>query len=147
MRDDLLALLAINYFIIYIPFVLIKDIIWSNEFSFLIVILKFMLIQITLAKALPEGLRIELPQTWFVLEPQTCYCLTLTWTPNQPIAIRETIRFTNENRGRYDVIVVLKSLLVCNLFMFILFFSSVLTTLINSKWRTLAEFHLLLFFI
>ncbi|KAJ0177100.1 hypothetical protein K1T71_007109 [Dendrolimus kikuchii] len=68
--------------------------------------------QITLAKALPDGLRIKLPGTWFEVGAETCYCVTLTWTPNQPTAMREIIRFTNENRGRYEVIVVLKSVMV-----------------------------------
>ncbi|XP_038212046.1 protein abnormal spindle-like [Zerene cesonia] len=67
--------------------------------------------QITLNKALPPGLIIELPGEWLVLEPETCYCLSMVWSPTQPIALRETIRFTNENRGRYDVIVVLKSVM------------------------------------
>ncbi|PZC82997.1 hypothetical protein B5X24_HaOG208864 [Helicoverpa armigera] len=65
--------------------------------------------QITLGKALPPGLVIHLPGEWLVVEPETCYCLTMMWTPTQPTGIRETIRFTNESRGRYDVIVVLKS--------------------------------------
>ncbi|KAJ2945923.1 hypothetical protein O0L34_g4838 [Tuta absoluta] len=65
--------------------------------------------QITLGKALPPGLIIQLPGEWLVLEPETCYCLTMMWTPTQPTALRESIRFTNEQRGRYDVIVVLKS--------------------------------------
>ncbi|KAG7302798.1 hypothetical protein JYU34_012775 [Plutella xylostella] len=65
--------------------------------------------QITLGKALPEGLIIHLPGEYMTLEPETCYCLTMMWTPMQPTALRETIRFTNESRGRYDVIVVLKS--------------------------------------
>ncbi|XP_026725115.1 protein abnormal spindle [Trichoplusia ni] len=67
--------------------------------------------QITLGKSLPPGLVIELPGEWLVLEPQTCYCITMMWTPVQPTATRETIRFTNENRGRYDVILVLKSVM------------------------------------
>ncbi|KAI5651756.1 abnormal spindle-like microcephaly-assoc'd, ASPM-SPD-2-Hydin domain-containing protein [Phthorimaea operculella] len=67
--------------------------------------------QITLGKALPPGLIIQLPGEWLVLEPETCYCLTMMWTPTQPTALRESIRFTNEQRGRYDVIVVLKSTL------------------------------------
>ncbi|KAF9806478.1 hypothetical protein SFRURICE_001273 [Spodoptera frugiperda] len=67
--------------------------------------------QITLGKSLPPGLVIHLPGEWLVLEPETCYCLTMMWTPTQPTGIRETIRFTNENRGRYDVIVVLKSVM------------------------------------
>ncbi|XP_075973347.1 microtubule assembly factor abnormal spindle [Anticarsia gemmatalis] len=67
--------------------------------------------QITLGKSLPPGLVIQLPGEWLLLEPETCYCVTLMWTPTQPTAMRETIRFTNENRGRYDVIVVLKSVL------------------------------------
>ncbi|KAJ8730212.1 hypothetical protein PYW07_017250 [Mythimna separata] len=65
--------------------------------------------QITLGKSLPPGLVIHLPGEWLVVEPETCYCLTMMWTPTQPTGIRETIRFTNENRGRYDVIVILKS--------------------------------------
>ncbi|XP_068632187.1 protein abnormal spindle [Battus philenor] len=65
--------------------------------------------QITLGRSLPVGLVIDLPRDWLILEPETCYCLTLTWTPMQPTAVRETIRFTNENRGRHDVILVLKS--------------------------------------
>ncbi|XP_049868951.1 protein abnormal spindle [Pectinophora gossypiella] len=65
--------------------------------------------QITLGKALPPGLIIHLPGEWLELEPETCYYLTLTWSPMQPTALRDTIRFINENRGRYDVIVVLKS--------------------------------------
>ncbi|CAH0701318.1 unnamed protein product [Spodoptera exigua] len=67
--------------------------------------------QITLGKSLPAGLVIHLPGEWLVLEPETCYCLTMMWTPTQPTGTRETIRFTNENRGRYDVIVVLKSVM------------------------------------
>ncbi|XP_053607328.1 protein abnormal spindle [Plodia interpunctella] len=67
--------------------------------------------QITLGRSLPPDLVIELPGEWLILEPETCYCLTMLWTPRQPTALRETIRFTNENRGRYDVIVVLKSAL------------------------------------
>ncbi|RVE44466.1 hypothetical protein evm_010870 [Chilo suppressalis] len=65
--------------------------------------------QITLGRSLPAGLIIHLADDWLVLEPETCYCLTLLWTPIQPTAIRDTIRFTNESRGRYDVIVVLKT--------------------------------------
>ncbi|XP_026751723.2 protein abnormal spindle [Galleria mellonella] len=65
--------------------------------------------QITLGRSLPAGLVIHLPEEWLVLEPESCYCLTMLWTPMQPTTLRETIRFTNENRGRYDVIVVLKS--------------------------------------
>ncbi|KAM3964561.1 microtubule assembly factor abnormal spindle [Aphomia sociella] len=67
--------------------------------------------QITLGRSLPAGLVIHLPGEWLILEPETCYCLTMLWTPMQPTALRETIRFTNENRGRYDVIVVLKSVM------------------------------------
>ncbi|KAJ8728030.1 hypothetical protein PYW08_016415 [Mythimna loreyi] len=67
--------------------------------------------QITLGKSLPPGLVIHLPEEWLVVEPETCYCLTMMWTPTQPTGIRETIRFTNENRGRYDVIVILKSVM------------------------------------
>ncbi|CAB3223961.1 unnamed protein product [Arctia plantaginis] len=67
--------------------------------------------QITLGKSLPLGLDIQLPSEWILLEPETCYCVTMSWTPTQPTATRETVRFTNENRGRYDVIVVLKSVL------------------------------------
>ncbi|CAH0750960.1 unnamed protein product [Diatraea saccharalis] len=65
--------------------------------------------QITLGRALPAGLILHLPEEWLVLEPETCYCLTLLWTPIQPLALRDTIRFVSENRGRYDVIVVLKT--------------------------------------
>ncbi|XP_063824828.1 protein abnormal spindle [Ostrinia nubilalis] len=65
--------------------------------------------QITLGRALPAGLVIQLPEEWLELEPETCYCLSMLWTPMQPTALRDTIRFTNENRGRYDVIVVLKT--------------------------------------
>ncbi|XP_013199690.1 protein abnormal spindle [Amyelois transitella] len=65
--------------------------------------------QITLGRSLPPGLVIQLPGEWLVLEPETCYSLTMLWTPRQPTALRETVRFTNESRGRYDVIVVLKS--------------------------------------
>ncbi|XP_041977944.1 protein abnormal spindle [Aricia agestis] len=67
--------------------------------------------QITLGKSLPPGLVIDLLGEWLVVEPETCYCLTMIWTPNQPTALRETLRFTNENRGRYDVIIVLKAVL------------------------------------
>ncbi|XP_073945127.1 microtubule assembly factor abnormal spindle [Choristoneura fumiferana] len=67
--------------------------------------------QVTLSKPLPHGLEIQLPGDWLVLEPETCYCLTMSWTPMQPIALRETIHFANEKRGRYDVIVVLKSVM------------------------------------
>ncbi|CAH0719484.1 unnamed protein product, partial [Brenthis ino] len=67
--------------------------------------------QITLGKALPPGLIIQLPGDFLEVEPETCYCLSLLWTPTQLTALRETIRFTNENRGRYDVIVVLKSVM------------------------------------
>ncbi|KOB64931.1 Microtubule binding protein, partial [Operophtera brumata] len=66
---------------------------------------------ITLERALPPGLDIQLPGEWLELEPETCYSVTLLWTPTQPTAVRETIRFTNECRGRYDVIVVLKSIM------------------------------------
>lgn len=69
--------------------------------------------QITLGRALPAGLIIQLPEEWLVLEPETCYCLSLLWTPLQPTALRDTIRFTTENRGRHDVIVVLKTGMVC----------------------------------
>lgn len=72
----------------------------------------FLWLQITLGKSLPPGLVIHLPGEWLLLEPETCYCVTLMWTPTQPTAMRETIRFTNENRGRYDIIVVLKSVMV-----------------------------------
>ncbi|XP_059045391.1 abnormal spindle-like microcephaly-associated protein homolog [Achroia grisella] len=65
--------------------------------------------QITLGRSLPPGLIIALPEEWLVLEPESCYYLTMLWTPMQPTALRETIRFTNENRGRYDVVIVLKS--------------------------------------
>ncbi|XP_072932118.1 uncharacterized protein asp [Epargyreus clarus] len=65
--------------------------------------------QITLGRTLPPGLVVQLPGEWMFLEPETCYILTLLWTPTQPTSLRETIRFTNENRGRYDVIVILKS--------------------------------------
>lgn len=75
--------------------------------SYLILIL-----QVTLSKSLPHGLEIQLPGDWLILEPETCYCLTMSWTPMQPIALRETIHFTNEKRGRYDVIVILKSVMV-----------------------------------
>ncbi|XP_050346241.1 protein abnormal spindle [Nymphalis io] len=67
--------------------------------------------QITLGKSLPPGLIIQLPGEYLELEPETCYCITMLWTPTQPTALRETIRFTNENRGRYDVIIVLKSVM------------------------------------
>ncbi|CAK1595962.1 unnamed protein product [Parnassius mnemosyne] len=67
--------------------------------------------QIALGRSLPPGLVIDLPDDWLLLEPETCYCLTMIWTPMQPLSLRETIRFTNENRGRYDVIVVLKSVM------------------------------------
>ncbi|XP_063380821.1 protein abnormal spindle [Cydia fagiglandana] len=65
--------------------------------------------QVTLARSLPQGLQIHLPGDWLELEPETCYCLTMSWSPTQPTALRETIHFTNEKRGRYEVIVVLKS--------------------------------------
>nr|XP_026488233.1 protein abnormal spindle [Vanessa tameamea] len=65
--------------------------------------------QITLGKSLPPGLIIQLPGEYLELEPETCYCITMLWTPTQPTALRETIRFTNQNRGRYDVMIVLKS--------------------------------------
>ncbi|XP_061713257.1 abnormal spindle-like microcephaly-associated protein homolog [Cydia pomonella] len=68
--------------------------------------------QVTLARSLPQGLQIHLPGDWLELEPETCYCLTMSWSPTQPTALRETIHFTNEKRGRYDVIVVLKSAMI-----------------------------------
>ncbi|KPJ02702.1 Protein abnormal spindle [Papilio xuthus] len=67
--------------------------------------------QLILGRSLPQGLIIDLPDDGLFLEPETCYCLTMVWTPLQPTALRETIRFTNENRGRFDVLVVLKSVM------------------------------------
>ncbi|KAG6445889.1 abnormal spindle-like microcephaly-associated protein homolog [Manduca sexta] len=67
--------------------------------------------RITLEKSLPPGLIIHLPEEWLDVEPDIIYSLTMTWTPMQPTASRSTIRFTNDNRGRYDVVVVLKSTL------------------------------------
>ncbi|KPJ08230.1 Protein abnormal spindle [Papilio machaon] len=67
--------------------------------------------QLILGRSLPQGLIIDLPDDGLFLEPETCYCLTMVWTPSQPTALRETIRFTNENRGRFDVLVVLKSIM------------------------------------
>ncbi|CAH2106556.1 unnamed protein product [Euphydryas editha] len=67
--------------------------------------------QISLGKSLPPGLVIQLPGEYLELEPETSYCITMLWTPTQPTALRETIRFINENRGRYDVIIVLKSIM------------------------------------
>ncbi|CAK1547078.1 unnamed protein product [Leptosia nina] len=66
--------------------------------------------EITLKATLP-GLYVDLPQGCVALDPQSCYCITLVWTPLEVIALRETLRFTNEKRGRFDVIVVLKSIL------------------------------------
>ncbi|XP_023943237.2 protein abnormal spindle [Bicyclus anynana] len=67
--------------------------------------------QITLAETLPPGLTINLPGECLEIEPETCYCVSMEWTPAQIISMRKTIRFTNENRGRYDIIVVLKSVM------------------------------------
>ncbi|VVD04540.1 unnamed protein product [Leptidea sinapis] len=66
--------------------------------------------QITLDKV-PPGLRVHLPEEWLHLEPETCYCLTLSWTPVQPTALRETLRFTNANKRRYEVFIILKSVM------------------------------------
>ncbi|XP_045771519.1 protein abnormal spindle [Maniola jurtina] len=66
--------------------------------------------QLSLSKSLPPGLIIDLPECLEV-EPETCYCVTMQWTPTQLVSQRETIRFTNDNRGRHDIIVVMKSLL------------------------------------
>ncbi|XP_039753829.1 protein abnormal spindle [Pararge aegeria] len=67
--------------------------------------------QITLGKSLPPGLVIHLPEECLEVEPETCYCVCMEWTPTQLTSLRETIRFTNDNRGRYDVIVVMKSVM------------------------------------
>ncbi|CAG9584485.1 unnamed protein product [Danaus chrysippus] len=67
--------------------------------------------QIKLGKATPPGLVIHLPGEYLEVEPETCYSLTMMWTPVQPTALRETIRFVNDDRGRYDVFVVLKSIM------------------------------------
>lgn len=67
--------------------------------------------RITLEKALPPGLEIHLPEEWLEVEPDIIYSLTMTWAPMQPTASRSTIRFTNDNRGRYEVVVVLKSVM------------------------------------
>lgn len=70
--------------------------------------------QITLADAPPPGLIIKLPEQWLTVEPETCYTISLLWTPGQPTALRHTLRFTNNSRGRFDVIVILKtSVMVC----------------------------------
>ncbi|KAL4709961.1 hypothetical protein ACJJTC_003924 [Scirpophaga incertulas] len=64
--------------------------------------------QITLNQPLPAGLIVDMPEESLLLEPETCYCLTLIWTPRQPTALRDTIQFLSENR-RYDVILILKT--------------------------------------
>ncbi|CAF4900272.1 unnamed protein product [Pieris macdunnoughi] len=65
---------------------------------------------ITLNKSLP-GLHVDLPEGRVLLDSESCYCLTLVWTPLEVISCRETLRFTNEKRGRFDIVVVLKSIL------------------------------------
>ncbi|XP_069358917.1 protein abnormal spindle [Maniola hyperantus] len=66
--------------------------------------------QLCLSKSLPPGLIIDLPECLEV-EAETCHCVTVRWTPTQLVSQRETIRFTSDNRGRHDIIVVMKSIL------------------------------------
>ncbi|XP_045520259.1 protein abnormal spindle [Pieris brassicae] len=65
---------------------------------------------ITLNKSLP-GLHVDMPEGRVLLDSESCYCLTLIWTPLEVISCRETLRFSNEKRGRFDIVVVLKSIL------------------------------------
>lgn len=70
------------------------------------------MLQIKLGRDLPPDVVIHLPEEWLTLEPETCYSLSMSWTPMQQTALRETIRFTDDKRGRFEVIVVLKTTMV-----------------------------------